>query len=142
MSAPGDHRPAAEHGVEHQPFDAEIRIRTILWIGAGLGGLAILGALVGWGLLVMLRGWHQRAEPPAPVIPEARQAPMVPGPRLLATPERELAALRAAEEEALHAYRWLDQQGGVASIPVERAIELALERGIPAAPVAGAPPDP
>ncbi|MCX7016654.1 MAG: hypothetical protein NTW86_29540 [Candidatus Sumerlaeota bacterium] len=38
----------------------------------------------------------------------------------------ELSLLRAKQEELLHSYRWIDQAKDVAGIPIERAMELAL----------------
>jgi hypothetical protein len=37
--------------------------------------------------------------------------------------------LRAREEAALTSYGWVDREAGRARIPVERAMELLLERG-------------
>ena len=38
------------------------------------------------------------------------------------------------EEAALTSYAWVDRAGGVAQIPVERALELVAERGLPVPP--------
>jgi hypothetical protein len=54
------------------------------------------------------------------------------GPKLLARPERELDEVRAAEKEQLGSYGWVDQAGGVARIPVERAMEIVAAQGLPA----------
>jgi hypothetical protein len=38
------------------------------------------------------------------------------------------------QEERLHSYGWVDEQGGVAHIPIERAMELIAQRGLPVYP--------
>jgi hypothetical protein len=57
-----------------------------------------------------------------------------PPPRLQANPKTDLERLRAAEDERLTTYGWVDRQHQVARIPVERAIELLSRRGLPGWP--------
>ncbi len=54
-----------------------------------------------------------------------------PQPRLLVTPGASLAELRAAEEADLNSYGWVDRKAGIARIPIDRAMQLLLERGLP-----------
>jgi hypothetical protein len=61
---------------------------------------------------------------------EARQLP--PEPRLQISPQQDMRQMRAAEMAALHSYGWVDRQAGIVRIPIERAIELLAERGLPA----------
>jgi hypothetical protein len=35
------------------------------------------------------------------------------------------------QEAILNSYGWVDKEAGVVRIPIERAIELTLERGLP-----------
>jgi hypothetical protein len=51
---------------------------------------------------------------------------------LLETDERnELNDFRRQEEEQLNSYGWIDQKVGVVHIPIERAMQLVAERGLP-----------
>jgi hypothetical protein len=43
----------------------------------------------------------------------------------------DLANLRAAEEANLDSYGWIDQNSGTVRIPIDRAMQLLLERGLP-----------
>ena len=54
-----------------------------------------------------------------------------PQPRLLIKPGASLAELRAAEESDLNSYGWVDRTSGIARIPIDRAMQLLLERGLP-----------
>ncbi len=47
----------------------------------------------------------------------------------------ELAQLRASQQAELHSYGWIDQAGGVARIPIERAMELTVDEINRPAPV-------
>jgi hypothetical protein len=54
-----------------------------------------------------------------------------PQPRLLIKPGASLAGLRAAEDSDLNSYGWVDRTSGVVRIPIDRAMQLLLERGLP-----------
>jgi hypothetical protein len=63
-----------------------------------------------------------------------RVAPMAgafPQPRVQVQPGLDLQKLRAAEDARLNSYRWIDRGTGVARMPIDRAIQLTIERGLP-----------
>lgn len=53
------------------------------------------------------------------------------GPRLQTNPAHDVAAMRARENRALRRYRWIDKKSGVVQLPIDRAMELLLEQGLP-----------
>jgi len=53
------------------------------------------------------------------------------GPRLQVKGPADLARLRAAEDLNLHSYGWIDRNSGTVRIPIDRAMQLLLERGLP-----------
>ena len=61
-------------------------------------------------------------------------------PRLEEQPAAELANLRRAEDRRLSSYGWIDRQQRVVHVPVERAIEILAERGLPEPQGTLAPP--
>jgi hypothetical protein len=64
----------------------------------------------------------------SPVV-DTQQLP--PGPRLQAAPERDLQELREANEVILDTYGWVDQEDGRVRIPIDQAMDLLLEEGLP-----------
>jgi hypothetical protein len=42
-----------------------------------------------------------------------------------------MAKFRAEEEKRLRSYGWVDQQQGVAHIPIDRAIDALARKGLP-----------
>lgn len=54
-----------------------------------------------------------------------------PKPRLQVNGAANLGALRAAEEADLRSYGWVDRNSGIVRIPIDRAMELLLQRGLP-----------
>jgi len=57
--------------------------------------------------------------------------------KVVAIGSDELAQARAQQLEQLHSYRWIDPKAGVASIPIDAAMELVVRDGVRSAP---APP--
>jgi hypothetical protein len=53
-------------------------------------------------------------------------------PELEARSGAALAGVRAREDERLTSYGWVDAQNGIVRIPIDHAIELLAERGLPA----------
>jgi len=64
----------------------------------------------------------------SPLATPANEAPAEP--RLQTTPWADLKTLRADETAYLHGYGWIDQPAGVARIPIDRAKELLLQKGL------------
>ena len=74
------------------------------------------------------------AERPAPegrIYPELTAVGPSQGPQLLLDEYKTLEALRAHEREVLTTYGWVDQNAGTVRIPLEKAKELLLQRGLP-----------
>lgn len=67
-----------------------------------------------------------------------------PGPRLLTDEPKNLQEFRAREAQSLEQYGVMDQATGAVHLPIDRAKELLLERGLPsrAAPPHAAPQAP
>src|SRR5216684_5977300 len=63
-----------------------------------------------------------------------------PQPRLEGDERREINDFREHEEQTLNSYGWVDQQAGVVRIPIDRAMQLLTQRGLPTRPQAGTGP--
>ena len=63
-------------------------------------------------------------------IPATRVAEF-PAPRLEVKSGASLADLRAAEDADLNSYSWIDRNAGTVRVPIDRAMQLILERGLP-----------
>lgn len=67
------------------------------------------------------------------------QRELPPSPRLQVQPHQELVDYCAAQQEAVSSYGWVSRESGVAHIPIDRAMDLVLARGLPARPASEAP---
>jgi hypothetical protein len=54
-----------------------------------------------------------------------------PAPRLQVHPAEDLVDYQAREKEQLASYGWVDREKGVVRIPIDRAMDLLVERGLP-----------
>ena len=121
-------RGAEQAGRGHEVRD--VQVRPIATFAIGLVMLT--------GVVLLLMGWlfnHFAARqakldvPPSPV-GVTREGP--PEPRLEVVLDQVLQEVRADESALLHSYSWVDRQAGIVRIPIDRAMTLLLERGLPA----------
>lgn len=57
--------------------------------------------------------------------------PNGPQPRLLVNEPMNLAEFAKREQEILHTYGWVDRSAGTVRIPIDKAKDLLMERGLP-----------
>jgi hypothetical protein len=113
--------------------------RDIVAAPIALSALALAAVCAGafFAMLILFDVFAAReARQTAPASPLAAtygpKAP--PAPRLQQAPIEDLKTLRARDDAALRGYAWVDRDAGVVRIPIERAIELLAQRGLPARP--------
>lgn len=112
---------------EHEQRDLGIGwLFTSLLILAVLVGVTILGM----GLLFGVLEGRQAARAPSPS-PMLETPAQPPEPRLESRSGEVLETLRAREEILLDSYVWIDREAGQARIPVDRAIDILADRGLP-----------
>ncbi|HEX3747354.1 MAG TPA: hypothetical protein VHW09_25635 [Bryobacteraceae bacterium] len=54
-----------------------------------------------------------------------------PEPQLEKTPIPDLKAIREAEDNTLTTYGWVDQQKGIVRIPIAKAMDMVVAKGLP-----------
>lgn len=62
---------------------------------------------------------------------QVKIAPDYQGPLLQVKPEEDLRGMRVGNATDLRTYTWIDRQAGVVRLPVDRAMDLLAERGVP-----------
>jgi hypothetical protein len=117
-------QPAAQHG--HEKRDAPMS--GVLMLGAVFVVLLIFGLLVSLGAFRYFTQ-HEPMGPPASPFENVRSLP--PTPRLQVTPAVDLRDYLKGQQELLNSYGWVDQKAGIVRIPIDRAMELLLEKGLP-----------
>jgi hypothetical protein len=123
---------------------------------AFLIGLAVFGVLVHFVIAGMLRYMDRteqvRQTKLGPTMPSLRPTQpdtrsvkpqdinQFPEPRLEGNERIEINSFRLNEEKLLRSYGYVDQQRGVVRIPIDRAMQLIAQRGLPTRPQAGTVP--
>lgn len=126
----------------------DVNIRAVfrfgLWLAVGV--VAVTLAMV--ALFRLMERKARASDTVLSPIVAANLARTPPEPRLEPLPLAPGQRLRAEEDAILTTYGWVDKKTGVARIPIDRAITILAERGLPpskpmppgAAPMAQPPP--
>lgn len=101
----------------------------------GLGIFVIIGVvmLITYGVFEHFKESQSLGAPASPFV-NASQIP--PAPRLQTEPQLDLEHLRARESTLLNSYEWVDPNAGMVRIPIDRAMDLILQKGLPVRPQA------
>jgi hypothetical protein len=67
-------------------------------------------------------------------IPKDYEEKAFPDPLLEKDEHTKIDDLRSKEEQTLYSYGWVDEKAGTVRIPIDRAMELLVQRGLPVHP--------
>jgi hypothetical protein len=121
--------PTADHNVRFEPTDIEPH--SVLLTGLSIFGAILIITFATYFLGHLLTQARRRAgaqTQAAAAVP--RRLP--PEPRLETSESAELQAYRQAQMQQLNNYSWVDRDKGAVAIPIQRAMELIVQRGIQA----------
>ena len=133
-------QPAPNHdGYEHE----DLRSKGPYYFFAGLALLCLVIYLIVFGMYRFLNSYQTAHQPPVSpmatpeadtraVAPENTQA--FPQPRLEENERTQLRQFVEDQDRKLATYDWVDKDKGIARIPIDRAMELIAERGLPVRP--------
>jgi len=115
--------------VQHESSD--VNIRAIFGFALGLLVTGIIIHVLVWVLFQYFNARENRIVAPEFPLAVTQEPRLPPEPRLQTNPRQDLSDLRAREDQALRSYGWVDRNAGVVRIPIDQAIKLTLERGLP-----------
>ena len=114
---------------------SERRVRNVLIVGGGAAFLVILGMFVSGLLIHFLSRAHpmQQMTPLGIIIaPDIKPLEQFPKPNLQIDDDHmQRTALQQEQNQELHSYGWVDRSKGIVRIPIDRAMDLILQRGLP-----------
>ena len=122
----GTNSPGEEPPRGHETSDANTR--NLIIAGVILCCLVIAGLLVS-GVVFHYFVGHQGLGPPASPFENVRMLP--PEPRLQVSAPKDLKQYKAAQEEILNSYGWVDQNVGIVRIPIGRAMDILAQKSLP-----------
>jgi hypothetical protein len=125
-------------GEERMPENADV---TFEESDVSATGVIAAGAslLIGLWIIVFLLYFYfhflavhrAKVSPPPLAVAAHGYYPLPPAPRLQPLPRHDLQEFRAYEAFVLNNYAWGDKRKGSVRIPIERAMEILAQRGIP-----------
>ena len=119
--------PGAQH--EHTDIDTSVGYKFALWLAVAMA----ISVVIVYGVFWFFEGQTKGADATAQKYPLAvGQAKTPPLPNLQTQPFKDVYLLRKHEAEKLESYGWVDKEGGVTRLPIDRAMEVLLQRGLPA----------
>jgi hypothetical protein len=115
---------------EHTDIDPQIGYQFALWLAVSM--FISFGIVYGtfWFFEGRAKSYDSAVQKYPLAVAVPAKAP--PTPNLQNQPFKDIYMLRQGETEKLTSYGWVDKDGGVARIPIDRAMELMLQRGFPA----------
>lgn len=133
---------AQNQGVEFEREDLNPKNVFVFLIGLAL--VCVLIFFVLQGMYAYLKSRDAKNQLPQNPLVRSEADTSAPGdisrfpqPRLETNERLEINDFRMAEEQRLSTYGWVDQNAGVVRIPIERAMQLVAERGLPTRVQAG-----
>ncbi len=119
---------------EHTDIDASIGYKFALWLTVAM----FVGLGIVYGTFWMFEGRARAANAAAQKYPLAvGQTKEPPAPNLQKQSFKDVYLLRQSEAATLGTYGWVDKDAGVTHIPIDRAIEVMLQKGFPARAAGG-----
>jgi hypothetical protein len=127
---PEERKDKEEHREDVRFERSDANIKGLLITGAALvAGLWISAGLLYFYFAILN---HYRTAVSPPPLPSAIHGhPLPPEPRLQQSPSLDMQGLLARENSLLNHYAWIDKAKGTVAIPLNRAIQIIAERGIP-----------
>lgn len=123
------HHSAGSHTPETLHEISTVQVKPIVLFAVILAVTALATFATVKVLLDYMNFNHARVD--VPISPLANPEQVPPAPHLQVSSGQDLLELHAKESTALTSYRWINKDQGVVGIPVEKAIELLAQRGLP-----------
>ena len=109
-----------------------VSVRGVIGFLVSLAVSLVVTSAVVWGVFRLLaRDAKSEDRPLSPAVASSL-ARLPPQPRLEDRPLALRTSLNAQEKARLSGYGWVDRNAGTVHIPIERAMDLLVQRGIPA----------
>jgi hypothetical protein len=142
----GNHEMSDHGGYEHE----DLSPRGVIYFMIGLGVVVIVIYFIVFGMYRFLDTYEKAHQPAmSPMVTPQNDTRTIthadtqvfPQPRLEENERMQLRQIIEDEDRKLATYNWVDKDKGVVQIPIDRAMDLIVERGLPVRPESARPQD-
>lgn len=116
--------------VHHE--ESDVAIGGLFGFAAGLAIVLVFVCFVVWILFGFYAAREQKSSPAEFPLAAQQENRLPPEPRLQTNPRQDLSDLHSQEDQILSSYGWVDKNAGTVRIPIDQAMRLTLQRGLPA----------
>lgn len=124
-----EHRPEENPDIGYEVADADVR--QVVMAGIGLAVATVIACFAMYFMFNMLKFTGEREQKHA-LNPMAGPRTLPPEPRLQVRPWEQIQDLHAKEDQVLNTYGWTNKGAGMVRIPIDKAMEIVAQRGLPA----------
>ena len=119
--------PQAAHRNGYEKTDASPR--GLVYFAASIAVIVAATSLS----LIWLFNHFEKAENTGSFVatPFTSARPLPPPPRIQPNPGGDMQGYFQSQQNLLQTYGWIDRQNGIVRLPIDRAMELILQRGLP-----------
>lgn len=114
---------------QHESTDASGR--SVVWAAVVIIMILALSGFFVFSLFIYFGGNRYAILSETQAMLEAERVP--PPPHLHAQPGVGFQKLREEKEKLLYSYGWINKENGIIHIPIEQAMNLLVEKGLPTA---------
>lgn len=130
MSEHENQKAHVNESVLFEPTD--VSTKPVVLSVASLAVFTVVFTIIGHYVFFGFAAREQAASAPPSPLAAKYAATEPPEPRLQIHPVADLAAFRATTAKTLSTLAWVDQNAGIVQVPIERAMEILLAKGLPA----------
>jgi len=119
-----NHAPDNHTGEGHETKEV-----SVPFVFASLSALiigAFLASLLAVGIFQFFKNTYHPDQAAA-----ASQQVIPPAPRIDPRPSEEIQSIRSREDHILNSYAVIDKQQGIVRVPIDRAIDMLVQKGLP-----------
>jgi hypothetical protein len=110
---------------------SDVYLGGVFAFALGLLVTLVIVHLLTWMLFAVLAKRETAHALPQYPLASGLEDRLPPEPRLQTNPREDMRQLRTAEDAVLNSYGWVDKSQGVARIPIDEAMKLTVQRGLP-----------
>jgi len=125
-----DEKTTHSENPQHSHETREAVPRYIIYFAIAVAITVAASFLVSWGVLDFFRS-HHTYPPPESALSRGRVLPPAGVPRLQTHPNEDLQVYLNRERRILDTYGWVNRKQGIVRIPIQRAMTVLLQNGLP-----------